>query len=232
MRIEILGTKGKHEKSAPKHSNRAGILIDDKILFDLGEKEYLEYHPEYIFLTHLHPDHAIFVEEDIGQVDVPIYAPEKSDEEVNLNVVKEKVEINSYSITPIPTHHSKLVDSVAYLIEDDQNKKLLYTGDLIWINKEYHNLLENLDLIIADGSFLRKGGMIRKDSETGQLFGHNGIPDLLNLLKPFTEKIIFTHFGSWFFKDIEESKRKIKSLDDLDDSIEIGVAYDGMTIEL
>lgn len=229
MRIEILGTKGKHEKSAPKHSNRSGILIDDKILFDLGEKEYLEYHPEYIFLTHLHPDHAIFVEEDIGQVDILIYAPEKSDEEVNLNVVKEKVKINSYSITPIPTHHSKLVDSVAYLIENDQNKKLLYTGDLIWINKEYHDLLENLDLIIADGSFLRKGGMIRKDSETGQLFGHNGIPDLLNFLKPFTEKIIFTHFGSWFFKDIEESKKEIKSLDD---SIEIDVAYDGITIEL
>lgn len=229
MKIIILGTKGKHEKSAPNHTRRSGILIDDKILFDLGEREYLDYNPEYIFITHLHPDHAIFVEEDISKIDVPIYAPENSDEIENLKVLHEPVEVNSYKITPIPTHHSKLVESIAYLIEDDQPKRILYTGDLIWINKEYHDLLENLDLIIADGSFLRSGGMIRKDKETGQLFGHNGIPDLIKLLKPFTNRFVFTHFGSWFFDDIEKSKKEIKSLDD---SISIEVAYDGMEIKL
>ncbi|TXT61769.1 MAG: Ribonuclease Z [Promethearchaeota archaeon] len=229
MKIKILGTIGMHEKSARKHSKRSGILIDDKILFDLGEKEYLIYKPDYIFLTHLHPDHAIFIEEEIFNIEIPVHAPNYSKRLPDLKIIREEVNLDSYKITPIPTHHSKSLDSVAYLIENNQNNRILYTGDLIWIDKEYHYLLENLDLIIADGSFLRKGGMTRKDSKTGQLFGHNGIPDLIKFLKPFTNKIVFTHFGSWFFEDIEKSKKEIISLYD---SINIEVAYDGMEINL
>ncbi|MBD3230034.1 MAG: MBL fold metallo-hydrolase [Candidatus Lokiarchaeota archaeon] len=229
MKIVILGSKGEHDKSAPKHSKKSGILIDDKILFDLGEDEYLKHDPDYIFITHLHPDHAFFIKDDIEGIKAPVYSPEQTNKINSLNVIKDEIQVESYKITPIPTHHSKLVDSVAYIIEDNKDKRVLYTGDLIWINKEYHSKFKDLNLVITDGSYLRKGGLVRKDKETGQIFGHTGIPDLIKLFKPFTDKIIFTHFGSWFYKDIKESRKKIKALDD---SVKIEVAYDGMKIKI
>jgi len=33
--------------------------------------------------------------------------------------------------------------------------------------------LGKLDMVITEGSFLRKGGMLRKDKDTGQIFGAN-----------------------------------------------------------
>ncbi|MBD3191834.1 MAG: hypothetical protein GF308_14400 [Candidatus Heimdallarchaeota archaeon] len=223
MKLKFLGTRGYIEPSAPYHSHYSGLLIDDKILFDLGEKEFLEYEPEYIFITHLHPDHAFFVEEENISIDVPLYGPEEN-EKANITIISDTVTINSYEITPFPTIHSKLVKSVAYLIE--KKKRILYSGDLIWINKEYHNQLHNLDLVITDGSFIRKGGMIRRDDE-GTIYGHKGIPGLVRLFSRFTEHVIFTHFGSWFYKDMQEGRKKMKKLSK---KVKIEAAYDGMEL--
>ena len=41
MKIQILGTRGEVEPSAPYHARHSGILIDDRFMFDLGEKEFL-----------------------------------------------------------------------------------------------------------------------------------------------------------------------------------------------
>jgi len=49
---------GEIRKSCPYHSKHPGVLIDEKILLDIGEEEFLKYKPEYVFITHLHPDHA------------------------------------------------------------------------------------------------------------------------------------------------------------------------------
>lgn len=228
MKIEILGTRGEIESTTPYHSKHSGILIDSEILVDLGEKEYLEYNPKCIFITHLHPDHAIFITEEIGEINVPVYAPELSDKLQGIRKISESVKINSYKILPIPTIHSKLVKSVGYLIEKD-NRKVLYTGDMIWIKKEYHNKIKDLDLVITDGSFIRDKGMIRRDKDTGQIYGHNGIPNLVKLFNRFTKHIVFTHFGEWFYKDVGESRKKIASLEN---DVKLDVAYDGMVIEV
>lgn len=224
MKIKILGTRGEIEPSAPYHSKHSGILIDNKLLFDIGEKNFLKLKPKNIFVTHIHPDHAFFVLEDI-QTKIPIYAPEKHEK---VKLFKKKISVGKYKVTPIPTHHSLKVKSQAYLIETG-GKKILYTGDIIWINKEYHRLFKNLDLVITDGSFIRKGGLIKKDKKTGRLFGHSGIPDLVNLFKKFTDRIVFVHFGSWFYKNIKKSKIQINKIAS-DNNIEIIVGYDGQDI--
>lgn len=59
--------------------------------------------------------------------------------------------------------------------------------------------LEGSSLIITDGSFLRKGGRVVRDREAGQIYGHNGVPDLINLFRKFTKSILIVHFGSWFY---------------------------------
>jgi len=50
MTITILGTRGNIKPSAPKHAKRSGVLVDDRLLLDLGETEYLRLSSA----THLH----------------------------------------------------------------------------------------------------------------------------------------------------------------------------------
>ncbi len=228
MHIKILGTRGEIEPTLPRHSRHSGVLVDGKLLFDVGEKEYLDYKPEAVFITHLHPDHAFFITQ-FSPLESKIYAPEES-RDARVNVLAELLELESYKITPVPTHHSKLVKSQAYLVEKG-GQRLFYTGDVIWIDKQYHSLLKNLDLVITDGSYLRKGGMIRMDKETGQLYGHGGIPNLIHLFAPFTKQMLFVHFGSWFYRDTEAANEKLAELGK-ENGVTITAAYDGMEFNL
>jgi ribonuclease BN (tRNA processing enzyme) len=229
MQITVLGTRGEIDDAAPTHARRSGILIDSAVLFDIGEREYLDLNPEVIFVTHLHPDHAFFVVEP-APIDAPLYGPESFDNGVRVEEIHTPLTIRGLTVTPIPTHHSKRVKSAAYLITDGE-KRCLYTGDLIWINKEYHPMLEGTDLVITDGSFLRKGGRVFRDRETGQIYGHAGIPDLIRLFSAFTREILFVHFGNWFFADIEASVTAIERLGDAE-GIHACAGYDGMAIDL
>jgi hypothetical protein len=108
---------------------------------------------------------------------------------------------------------------------------MLYTGDIIWINKEYHHLFEGLTLIITECSYYRKGGMLRRDKETGQIYGHTGAPNLVDLFKPFTRHILFTHFGNWFYKDTRSARKKLGELAE-STGVHILVGYDGMELDL
>ncbi len=228
MKIRILGTRGEIEEEAPRHRLHSGVLVDGTLLLDLGEKEFLDLTPSAILITHLHPDHAFFVRGPV-RVEVPLYAPEPY-KSMDILIPGEEFRIGEYTVRTIPVHHSKLVHSLAYRVEKD-GQKFLYTGDIIWIDQMYHHLLGDLDLVITDGSYLRKGGMIRKDEKTGQIFGHNGIPDLLQLFSLFTRHIVLVHFGSWFFSDIVESEDKTVRLGKRME-MEVQVGYDGMEIDL
>ncbi|MBD3360679.1 hypothetical protein GF366_02655 [Candidatus Peregrinibacteria bacterium] len=225
MNIKILGTRGEIKESKPYHSRHSGVFIDNQLLFDLGEKEFLKYNPKYIFITHLHPDHAFFVRDGEIPKKTKIFAPEKL-KGFDINKFTGTKKINSYKITAIPTIHSKKVKSQTYLVEKD--KKILYTGDMIWIKKKYHPKLKNLDLVIMEGSFIKKGGMIRRDKE-GNIYGHQGIPNLINLFEKFTDKIIITHLGSWFYKSAKKSRKKVKKIPK---TAEVKIAYDGMRLKI
>jgi glyoxylase-like metal-dependent hydrolase (beta-lactamase superfamily II) len=236
VQIEILGTRGEIPQSCRRHSKHSGILVDDQLLIDVGEKSFLKRAPRWILLTHLHPDHAYFIRR--GKVETPptsalIYAPEIPPHEQlshKIRLFDRKKRIGPYTVIPIPTHHSKQVKSQAYLVKRG-GRSFLYTGDLIWMNKEYHPLIGTVDLVITEASFLRRGGMIRRDPQTGQLFGHNGIPNLVALLKPFSSAICLVHFGSWFYKDCREARRRLQRLG-REEGIEVIVGYDGLRLHL
>lgn len=231
MLIEILGTRGEIERSAPWHSRQSGVLIDGSLLLDLGEREYLERGPDAVLITHLHPDHAFFVREDVEiDADMPLYAPEEYSGQVEIKKLPEVMEIGSHMVRAIPTHHSLRVDSAALLLEGG-SRSICYTGDMIWINKEYHKYLEGIDLVITDGSFIRKNGMIRRDNKTGKIYGHNGIPDLIRLFSRVTSRIRFVHFGSWFYEDISEARSRIRELGK-ENGVDARALRDGQEIKL
>lgn len=226
MKIEILGTRGHIEVSAPDHALHSGVLVDD-VLFDLGEKEYLERRPKAVFITHLHADHAFFVNEPEARVDVPMFAPQTWKGRSDIRVIRGTVERDGLRVTPVPTNHSAIVRSCAYIIEKDYYR-IMYTGDIISVQKRFRDRIPDLDLVITDGSFMRHGGLVRKDEE-GHIHGHTGIPDLVEFFSQHTDRIVITHFGSWFYHDMDRSVEDIKALSS---KAEVEPAHDGMKIEL
>ncbi|SDL60323.1 Ribonuclease BN, tRNA processing enzyme [Salinimicrobium catena] len=228
MKVKILGTRGKIPQSAPRHKKYSGILIDDKILIDVGEEKYMENDPEAIVFTHFHPDHAFFVfNEEEFSPEIPLFGPEPQELVPTLKVITKPFSIGDYHFTPVPVIHALRLKSLGYVIQKGE-KIIFITGDVAWIEKANLKDLPKVDLVITEASFIRKRGMIRRKND--QIFGHTGIPDLLRLLEPLTSKIALTHFGGWFFKDISESRKKLKALETKD--LQIIPGYDGMEIEI
>ena len=101
MRVEVLGTRGHIEASAPRHMLHSGVLMDD-VLFDLGERQYLDRSPSAVFITHFHEDHAFFVNDDGAEIGVPMYAPERLAGR-EMKVIRSTVEVDGMTVTPVPT---------------------------------------------------------------------------------------------------------------------------------
>lgn len=229
MQIKLLGSKGEIEASLPYHSKKSGLLVDGELLLDIGEKSYLNLAPQWIVMTHLHPDHAYFMRkghEEIPDTKALLYAPESPFPKVQ--VLNQKIMLGPYTITPIPTHHSLNVLSQGYVIEKE-GVSFLYTGDLVWMDKKYHPLFQRAKLVITDGSFIREGGVVKKEGD--KLFGHNGIPNLIRLFSPYFKTIVLTHFGNWFYRNTKESKKAIKALGKKY-QVAIIVGYDGMELNI
>ena len=229
MKLKILGTRGKIEASAPNHKNHTGFLLDSKILIDVGEPEYMKYDPEAIVFTHFHPDHAFFVaEKEKFAPKIPLFGPEPQEFLPDLKIISEMFRIGDYSFTPVPVIHALKLKSLGYIIEKNR-KRIFITGDVAWIEKANLENLPKLDLIITEATFINKGGRINR--KKNKIFGHTGIPNLIRLLGPLTKKIVFTHYGNWFFEDVEQSLQKLRSLQE-EDGPDIIPGHDGMEIEI
>lgn len=230
MDITILGTRGEIEESAPYHSKKSGVLIDKKLLLDCGDERFLAYHPRHILITHLHPDHAFFVREGhYALSNASVYAPERF-QNAPITCTSAPFTIDGYRITPIPTIHSVKVQSNAYLIEH-KKKRVLYTGDMIWIEKKYHRLFGDLDLVITEASHMRRGGLVRRDPKTGNIYGHTGVPNLIALFAQYTPSIVLTHFGAWFYKDMQKGRAQCAALG-REYAVEVIVGYDGLELKV
>jgi ribonuclease BN (tRNA processing enzyme) len=227
MRIEILGTRGNVLVSAAGHARHSGILVDGRILLDLGESSYLRKRPRYIFITHLHADHAAFLAGDLA-VDARTFVPERCRLFPGATVISGPLRAGAHRVIPVPTQHSVHVRSMGYIVERGGHR-LFYSSDLFALHPRYRARLGRLDLVITDGSFIRRGGLVRIDSATRRRFGHAGIPDLVRFFSRFTGRIVITHFGSWFYADIAASRRKIASLSD---GASVSAARDGMVVSV
>jgi hypothetical protein len=102
---------------------------------------------------------------------------------------------------------------------------------MIWIEKQYHHLFGTLDLVITEASSMRLGGFVRREKNSGAIFGHTGVPNLIELFKKYTPRLLFAHFGSWFYEDTKNSRQTFARLAKKND-IEIIVGYDGLELEL
>ena len=228
MRLEILGTRGNVSSSAPGHTRHAGVLIDGAILLDLGQMSYLRRRPRLVFVTHLHPDHAAFLLTHRAPL-ADIYLPERCSIVPTAKVITRPIQIGEHVIAPVPTIHATNARSLGYIVRRGR-RRVFYSSDMISIDRRYHRRLGRLDLVVTDGSFMRRGGLVRRDPTSRQQFGHAGIPDLVPFFRRFTRRILVTHFGSWFNRDVLGASRRIEALSD--DRVTVTAARDGMRIEL
>lgn len=230
IEVRILGSRGNIKPTAPRHARHAGVLVGGSLLLDCGERSYLNYHPRWTLITHWHPDHAFFLNNDAVPQLPSVYAPQ-THSRCRARVVKagEALLLGKWHVTAIRTVHSAKVLSLAYRVERSDTS-LLYTGDLFAIRRRYHPLLHT-DLIITDGSFIRRGGLVRTDRKSGRQFGHGGIPDLIAFFARFTRRIVFTHLGAWFYRDPLCARQRVAELGQIYD-LDVRLAWDGMRLEI
>lgn len=228
MKVEVLGTRAKIKPTARGYHKHTGFLIDDQILLDVGEESFLSRNPKAIVFTHFHPDHAFFVfEHQIFSPKIPHFGPEEHDLLPQIRVIEKTFEIHGYSFTPVPVIHALSLRSFGYIIEKE-GRRIFFTGDVAWIEKAHLENLGPLDIIITEATFLNKGGRINRRGN--QIYGHIGIPDLVRLLGNLAPKIVFTHFGEWFYADVKAGPEKIKAMEK--EGLELIPAFDGFTINV
>jgi len=226
MHLKVLGTRAKIEASAEAYKNHSGYLIDDKILLDLGESDFLEEKHEAIIFTHFHPDHAYFVfDKVIFKSETPHYGPEEHFLAPELLLISDIFKVGDYTITPYPVIHSLNVKSFAYLVEKG-NKKVFFTGDVALIGKAVLKNLPKVDLIVTEATFIEEGGCINRKGDS--IYGHTDVPDLIRFLKPYTQKILLSHYGEWFYKDIPKAIERLNKIETED--LKVIPAYDGLVI--
>ena len=88
-----------------------------------------------------------------------------------------------------------------------------------------------MDLVITEASFLKKGGIIQKDKETGRLFGHTGIPNLLRMFRSCTKTILLVHFGTWYLENKKSGKKRLQALAK-ENKVNVIPSYDGQEIQV
>jgi ribonuclease BN (tRNA processing enzyme) len=230
-RLIFLGTKGEIEESSPRHQYHSSLLVaadETRLLIDYGELHRYsleELKPDAILITHAHPDHYVWLKEDVKN-GVPVYLTRETYEYgrfVPLNsqiiIPGEKFKVGPFQCLAYEVIHSIRCPAVGYKIKVEQ-KTLVYNSDLIDIVGK-DSVLQEVDYYIGDGSAIR-GNLVRRRGE--QFFGHTRISTQINWCKKHgINNIIFTHLGR---ETIANEDKFIQ------EHIEATLAYDGMELAL
>lgn len=231
MKLVFLGTKGEIEESTEKHKYNSSLLITSaqtKILIDYGMLHGYnldEIKPDAILITHAHPDHYVWLNNDV-KTEVPVYLTHETLDygkfkPLNPIVVSpgEKLEIGSFRWQCYRVIHSIRCPAMGFKIKAE-GKTIIYNSDLIDI-LEKDEVLKGVDWYIGDGSAVKANLVRRRDDK---LFGHTRITTQLNWCKSRgISNTIFTHLGKETLAKEEEFTREHP---------EAILAYDGMELEI
>jgi phosphoribosyl 1,2-cyclic phosphodiesterase len=212
-------------------SHRAANVMIDCGLDWLGKLKRVG--PSAIVLTHAHPDHAWGLKRGSP---CPVYAPEKTWQELQHYPIKDRQVIDERTPTKIcgitfeafPVEHSILSPAVGYRVSAGR-ACIFYAPDLIFIH-ERNAALKAVQIYIGDGatvtqSFIRKRGRA--------LIGHSPVRTQLTWCeKEGVPRAIITHCGSEIVTGEERDiARKVRAMA-TERAIEVRIAYDGMKVRI
>jgi len=242
MKLIFLGTLGEGVRKSHNRRRRSCILVDledVKFFLDcgLGNDDLVhKYQPDFILLTHAHPDHAWGIPADYeGLVVMSRETHERLKEDGRLpNKVKVVKRNSKFTVKGIqfrfyPVSHSTKAPAnlIIFRVGD---KKICYAPDCFWI-KGYTKVLNGVNLYIGDGSSIDKD-LIRRCKVHNEPVGHWSIRKQMDILaKVDVPYIIFSHVGEQI-QEIDDRRvlSMIRSFTKHDCVVEL--AHDGMEIDL
>jgi len=239
VKLTFLGTRGEIDARTRRHRMHTSLLVSYRgtnVMIDcgldwLGKLERV--HPSAIVLTHGHPDHAWGLKRGAP---CPVYAPEKTWQELQHYPIKERHVLNERTPTKIreitfeafPVEHSILSPAVGYRVSAGR-ACIFYAPDLIFIH-ERSAALKSVQIYIGDGatvtrSFIRKRGRA--------LIGHSPVRTQLTWCqKEGVPHAIITHCGSQIVTGDERKIAANISAIAAERGVHVRIAYDGMKVTL
>jgi len=237
MKLVFLGTRGEIERWNKYHTKQTGMILvyrRQKYLFDCGRGiDINRVKPDYVIVTHGHPDHSRGLQEFTGIIHTHRKCDFKHKGTFKYLKLRTRNKVGNLWITPIPVSHSIRYPTCGYIIET-KRMKIAFFPDVLSIRPEDRKHLSDADFYVGDGAFIvDKPGRVRRDKETGKVWGHATIIDQIKWCKKQgVKRAIITHLGTWAITAGEEKVReKMRELSKQYD-IKVRAAYDGLSIDL
>jgi phosphoribosyl 1,2-cyclic phosphodiesterase len=237
MELKFLGTRGEIEAQTRRHRMHTSLLVSHRgarVMIDCGldwRGKLKRVDPGAIVLTHAHPDHAWGLKRGAR---CPVYAPEKTWQELRHYPIKERRLIKERTPTKIcgitfeafPVEHSILSPAVGYRVSAGC-ARIFYAPDVIFIH-ERGAALNGVQIYIGDGATVTRS-FIRKRGKA--LIGHSPVRTQLTWCeKEGVPKAIITHCGSEIVTgDEREMSAKLRAIA-VERHVEVRIAYDGMKV--
>jgi phosphoribosyl 1,2-cyclic phosphodiesterase len=237
MKLTFLGTRGEIEERTRRHrmhtsllvSHRGAHMMIDSGLDWLGKLDRLRL--SAIVLTHAHPDHAWGLKQGAP---CPVYAPEKTWQELQHYPIKERRLIKERTATKVcgitveafPVEHSILSPTVGYRVSAGR-ARIFYAPDLIFIH-ERKAAFKGVQIYIGDGATITRSFIRRRGKA---LIGHAPVRTQLGWCqKEGVPRAVITHCGSEIVTGNErEISAKLRAIG-AERHVEVRIAYDGMKV--
>jgi phosphoribosyl 1,2-cyclic phosphodiesterase len=239
MTLTFLGTRGEIAARTRRHRMHTSLLVSYRranVMIDCGLDwlgKLKRVTPNAIVLTHAHPDHAWGLKRGAP---CPVYAPEKTWQELrhypvkDRHVIKERTPTKICGITfeAFAVEHSILSPAVGYRVSAGR-ACIFYAPDLIFIH-ERSAALKGAQIYIGDGATVTRT-FIRKRGKA--LIGHSPVRTQLTWCqKEGVPRAIITHCGSEIVTGDEgEISDKIRAMA-AERCVEVRIAYDRMKLTL
>jgi phosphoribosyl 1,2-cyclic phosphodiesterase len=235
MKLTFLGTRGYIKARTPLHYMHTSLMISYRrkhIMIDCGE-DWLEkisgMHPDAIFITHGHPDHAWGLK---NGAPCPVYAIDAAWDNMKTFQIAERklielrkpVSVGAIRFEAFSVVHSTRAPAVGYRISAGK-KSIFYVPDLVYIH-ERAEALQGTVAYIGDGATITRS-MVRKPGT--ELIGHTPVRTQLTWCqKEGVPLALITHCGSEIVEgDEQEVQQKVDALA-RERSVTAAIAYDGM----
>ena len=233
LRLTFLGTRGGIRARSRLHRRHSALLVEHaggQLVIDCGDDwrgQIEALAPDAILVTHAHPDHAGGL---AGGAPCPVYASPTTCRAlarlpIDLRALGARRIIGGLLIETFPVVHSRLAPAVGFRIDG----RVCYVPDVVDIRAR-RSVLDRATLYIGDGARLANP-LIRRTA-SGRRFGHTSIRAQLEWCAGAGVKhAIFTHCGTEVVADHRRARGAVRSMGEAR-SIDAGLAYDGLVVEL
>ena len=217
------------------HSALMLISRGKRLLLDAGQTwkgRLRSLAPDWIAITHAHPDHAFALEEGTG---VPVYVSEESRRLLSRYPVRrfrvfddgQTIRLGPFRVRPYDVVHSIRAPAVGFRVTADRTT-IVYNPDVVAIVDE-ERTLRNVDVYVGDGASLTRPLVRRRGAA---LFGHTTVRAQLNWCKRHAiPRAYVVHCGKQLGEmPPAELRRRVDAL--AGPELRAEVARDGLAVDL